>query len=71
MSGFPVFARQFKKNPVRASVGLAADYFIYVGMFAFVLAIILLRYPLKAVDSVFGLELREKLVNLVGKISGA
>jgi hypothetical protein len=71
VSGLALFLTKFKKNPIRASLGLAADYFIYVGMVCFVIAVILLKYPLKYLDRAFGLELREKFINLTGKISRA
>jgi hypothetical protein len=71
MRGVSLFRQQFEKEPVKTLVRLLIDYFVYTGMCFFVVFLLLSKWPLHLVDSITGLSVREKLIDLIAKVSRA
>ena len=59
----------FKKSPLRTLAKLIIDYFMYVSIFFFVLFLLVGKYPLSAVDKSTHLDLRNKIIDIIAKIS--
>lgn len=59
----------FRKSPLKTLYKLLIDYCMYVSIFFFMLFLLVAKYPLSAVDKSAHLDLRNKTINLIAKIS--
>lgn len=63
------FLDNLRKSPLQTSFRLAIDYLMYISILFFVLFLLVVKYPLLAVDKSTNLDLRNKTINLIAKIS--
>lgn len=69
MKGLALFGRALRERPFGASAGLILEYAGFFAASVFVLLLVLTRAPLRVVDRVFGLRLRERFIDLVARAS--
>jgi hypothetical protein len=68
-SGVALFQGELKQRPVRASLGLAVEYAMFASGASLALGLFATRVPLRLVDRVLGLRLRERFTDLLAKVS--
>jgi len=69
MRGLDLLRKNFSENPLRALWHLGVDYAIYTGICFFVLFLLLSKAPLRLVDAVTGLSVRERLIEVIARLS--
>ncbi|HKU42612.1 MAG TPA: hypothetical protein VJR89_30850 [Polyangiales bacterium] len=63
------FGRAFSARPVGSLLGLGVEYAMFASGLGLALGLFATRLPLRAVDRAFGLQLRERFVDLLARIS--
>ncbi len=69
MRGLSLFRKKFSKEPLRVLWHLCVDYAVYTGICFFVLFLLLSKGPLRLVDAVAGLSVRERLIEIIARLS--
>lgn len=69
MSAVVLFWAAARKNPVRTVLGLVVEYAMFASAIFLALALLATRVPLRVLDGTFGLRLRERFVDFLGKVS--
>jgi hypothetical protein len=63
------FSRQLHDQPLRTLLGLAYEYAGYVAACVFVLLLLASRVPLRVLDRIPGLRIRERIIELISRVS--
>ena len=71
MTGVRLFVARLRREPLRAAGALALDYATFAAMCVFCLLLVVLRAPLRALARLTGRPVRERLVDLVGRVARA
>jgi hypothetical protein len=69
MRAVNLFRQKIAEKPLRAVVDLCVDYAVYTGICFFVLFLFLSKGPLRLVDAITGLSVRERLIELIARLS--
>ena len=69
MSAFGRFTRALRERPMRALAGLLCEYASYLAACVFVLLLLATRLPLGFIDRTTGLRLRERIIDLIARVS--
>lgn len=69
MTGLALFRRELSRRPFGAVLGLSIEYAAYVAAWIFVLLLLLTRLPLRWLDRVCGLRLRERFIELIARVA--
>ena len=68
-SSVELFQDALRERPIRASVGLGVEYAMFASAVGLALALFATRVPLRILDRAFGLELRDRFVELLARVS--
>lgn len=68
-SGGGLFMAELRERPVRTGLGLVAEYAMFAAGVGLALGLLLTRVPLRMIDGVLGLGLRQRFVDLLARIS--
>ena len=68
-SAFRLFQDAAREHPLRASLGLGAEYAMFAAGMGLALALFATRAPMRLIDRTFGLSLRERFVELLARVS--
>jgi hypothetical protein len=66
---FALFGQAFRKQPLRTCLGMLGQYATFFAAVGFALALFLTRVPLRWFDHLTGLRVRERAVDVIGRIS--
>lgn len=69
MKGLALFGPALRERPLGALLRLLLEYAGFFAASVFVILLVLTRAPLRVVDRVFGLRLRERFIELVARVS--
>lgn len=68
-SSVALYGEALRKSPLRAGFGMLIEYPMFASAVFLAASLFLTRVPLRIVDNVLGLRLRERFVNLLARIS--
>lgn len=69
MSGVAHFWAAARRNPVRSVLGLIIEYAMFASAIFLAVSLLVTRVPLRILDVTFGLRLRQRFVDFLGKVS--
>lgn len=69
MKSFALFGRAVRARPIGAVAGLAVEYAGFFAACLFAALLLLTRAPLRGIDRLTGLRLRERFIDLLARIS--
>jgi hypothetical protein len=69
LTGTGPFAVELKKAPAMTSLGLVAEYGMFASAIFLAGSLYATRVPMRAVDRVLGLRLRERFIDLIARAS--
>lgn len=67
--GMRLLGERFRASPLRTVGGLALEYAGYFAACVFVVLLVVTRWPLRLVDGALGTRTRERLIDLVARVS--
>jgi hypothetical protein len=67
--GPALFWAALRARPLRVGFGLIAEYAMFASGMMLALGLFLARVPLRVLDRAFGLDLRERFIEIVARIS--
>jgi hypothetical protein len=68
-SAFALFGTALRGSPLRTGFGLVAEYLMFASAVFLALSLYLTRVPMRFVDRVLGLRLRERFIELIARVS--
>jgi hypothetical protein len=68
-SAFGLFWTALRTSPLRTGLGLIVEYAMFASAVLLALGLYLTRVPLRVVDRVLGLRLRERFIELIARVS--
>lgn len=68
-SGVALFQAALRERPLRTSAGLAAEYAMFASGLGLALGLFATRVPLRLLDRALGLQLRERFIALLARVS--
>jgi hypothetical protein len=67
--GVAFFRDALRERPLRAVAGLVVEWAMFASAVGLALALFATRIPLRFIDRVFGLRLRERFIDLLARVS--
>jgi hypothetical protein len=68
-SAFGLFWAAFRRGPLTTGFGLILEYLMFASAVFLALSLYLTRVPMRFVDRVLGLRLRERFIELIARLS--
>jgi len=69
LKGLALFGERLRREPVRATLAIAADYATFTAMCGFALGLAATKRPLAAIDGALGTRLRERAIDAIARVS--
>lgn len=67
--GIELFGQKLSRSPARTLLGLALEYAGFLAAVVFVVLLLVTRVPLRLVDRALGTRTRERLIELLARVS--